>query len=86
MPFSREIAWKSGAGQEARGEKKEIPPSQSTDHTILCSQGNRGPELHNDPQNRSNGEQQKHHSPPDNACHIEPVSLVASTGFRRGLS
>ena len=86
MPFSREIAGKSGAGQGTRGEKKEIPPSQSTDLTILCSQSNRGPQLHDDPQDCCNGEQQKHDSPSDDAGHIQPVSLVASIGFRRGLS
>ena len=86
MPSSREIFGKSGTGREARGEKKEIPPSQSADHTIVCSQGNRGPELHNDPQNCSNGEQQKHDSPAYDAGHIQPISMVVSIGFRRSLS
>lgn len=57
MPFSREIAGKSDAGQRAQDEKKEIPPSQSTDLTILCSQSNRGPDLHKDPHDCRNGEQ-----------------------------
>ena len=44
MPFGHEIAGKSGAGQGTQGEKKEIPPSQSTDHNIILrSQGNRSP-------------------------------------------
>lgn len=70
MPFSREIAGKSGARQGARDEKKEIPPRPSTDHTILCSQDNRGPELHHDPQNRCNGERKEHNGPADDTCHI----------------
>jgi hypothetical protein len=86
MPFSREIAGKSGAGQGARGEKKEIPPSQSTGHTILCSQGDCGPELHNDPQDCCNGEEQKHDGTSDDAAHIQPISMVASIGIRSSLS
>ena len=71
---------------QARGEEKESPPSQSTDHIIVCSQGKCGPELHHDPQNCSNGEQQKHESPADDDGHIQPISMVASIGFRRSLS
>ena len=54
--------------------------SQTAHHTIVCSQGDRGPEFHHDPQDRCHGKQLKHDSSADDAGHIQPACCVSRYG------
>ena len=68
-------------GPDRPNEPDEPSPVVPLSHK--SGEGDCGPKLHDDPQDRCNGEQQKHDSPGDDAGYIDPSLLRFSVRLSR---